>query len=156
MRARVKTYAFSLVETVLALGIFAFCIVVVIGVLLSGMRAARSVTDETNAVSIANSILGAWGVQVNKAAPLRIGDHAVGAMVTNLPPLNAAVPRGEFYFNEVGRQTNSVNGASLKLFYSVTPDTAGGTSLLELEFWWPPLAPTNAAQRRSFARVFSL
>ena len=145
-----------MVETVLALGIFAFCILVLIGLLLSGMRAARSVSDETNAVSIANSILGAWDMQTNKAAPLRIGAGAANVMISNLPPLNAAVSRREVFFNEVGLQIDSVTGASLKMFYSVTPDIPNGSSLLELEFWWPPLAPTNAAQRRSFAKTVSL
>jgi len=156
MKRLEKTRAFSLVETVLALGIFAFCILVVLGLLLSGMRAARSVSDETNAVSIANSIFGGWEVQRNKGAPLRIGNPAANYMMTNLPPLNAVITRREIFFDEVGRQVSSVAGASLKMFYSVTPDASSGSSLVELEFWWPPAAPTNAAQRRSFAKTIPL
>jgi len=143
--------AFSLVETVLALGIFAFCILVLLGLMLSGMRAARSVADETNAVNIANSIFGAWQVQTNKGARLRIGE-----MITNLPPLTDNATQTEFFFNELGFQTNSAEGASLKLFYSSRPVGNGSNREVELTFYWPPLAPSNAAQSRTMSRLISL
>jgi uncharacterized protein (TIGR02598 family) len=151
MNLRKNSRGFSLVETVLALGIFAFCILTLLGLMISGMRSARSVGDETNAVSIANSVFGGWTMQKNKSATLTIAD-----MLTNLPPVSAVASDLEFFFDSAGRQVESANGASLKMFYSTTPDASGGSSLVELVFWWPPLAPTNAAQRRSFSKDIPL
>lgn len=151
MNPRRNPCGFSLVETVLALGIFAFCILTLLGLMISGMRSARSVADETNAVSIANSVFGGWTMQKNKSATLSITN-----MFTNLPPPSSAASDVEIFFDSTGRQVESANGASLKMFYSTTPDAASGSSLVELEFWWPPLAPANAAQRRSFAKTILL
>jgi uncharacterized protein (TIGR02598 family) len=151
MKLRQNKMAFSLVETVLALGIFAFCILVLIGLMLTGMRAARSVSDETNAVNIANSIFGAWQVQTNKAASL-----SIDGMVENLPSIIGSVSRQPVLFDAAGRQTSSEAEASLKMFYSVSPAGSGSFSELELLFYWPPQAPTNAAQTRTMSRLISL
>jgi len=151
MKSNPSSRGFSLIETVLALGIFAFCILVLLGLMLSGMRAARSVGDETNAVSIANSVLSGLMVQKNKSAALTITN-----MVTNVPSASSAASGVEFFFNSEGRQVSSVADSSLKMIYSATPDGSGASTLLELEFWWPPTAPTNAAQRRTFARLIPL
>jgi uncharacterized protein (TIGR02598 family) len=151
---------FSLVETVVALGIFAFCILALLGLLLTGMRAARSVSDETNAVNIAASIYGALATQRNKQQNVTIGTTDASlyasAMVENLPAVNQDVSRREMFFDQQGRRVLSENEASLKMFYSVRPAASGSSSLVELEFWWPPQAPPNAAQRRVFSRTVLL
>ena len=140
---------FSLVEIVIALGIFAFCIVVLLGLMPVGLRAARSVSDESNAVNIGDSIFGAWRMQRAKDSPLTIP-----GLVTNLPPLDKAASGDEFYFDTRGQGVGSPEEASLKLIYTVEPTDLSST--VRLRFYWPPLAPTNTAQTRDLIQVFSL
>jgi uncharacterized protein (TIGR02598 family) len=147
-----KNVGFSLVETVIALGIFAFCVTVLLALLVTGIRSARSVGDETNAVSIANSIIGAWQVQRAKSAPVQIPD----IITSNLPALTQSTVRQEFYFDASGNEVDQIEAASLKLNYTVTPDLENNISLLELEFYWPPLAPPEAAQTRTFTQILAL
>ncbi|MEY3480692.1 MAG: hypothetical protein RIQ71_1467, partial [Verrucomicrobiota bacterium] len=54
---------FSLTETVIALGLFAFCILPIIGLMPVGTGAARSVEQETQAVHLAEAFFGAWQVR---------------------------------------------------------------------------------------------
>ena len=54
--------AFSLIEVVIALGIFAFCIVGIVGLLPIAANSVKSVSQETNANNIAESIAGFWQV----------------------------------------------------------------------------------------------
>jgi uncharacterized protein (TIGR02598 family) len=153
---------FSLVETVLALGIFAFCVLVIAGLLISGINAARSVANETNAVSLANSIFGAWQVQANKAAQLSITN-----MVTNLPALRDAPIVGDqnvYFFDASGVQVAEDNAAaaSLKMLYSVQwldsedPEEPSSMAEVILDFYWPAQADENVAQQRRFRRMFYL
>ena len=60
MRRTASKAGFSLIEVVIALGIFAFCIVAIIGMLPVGMNSVRSVSNENNAIHIATSIEGIW------------------------------------------------------------------------------------------------
>ncbi len=164
MKTTIKTTigskAFSLVETVLALGVFAFCIVVVAGLLISGINAARSVANETNAVNLANSIFGAWQMQSNRAVPLSITN-----MVTNLPALSEAPVAGSqnvYFFDYAGRQLGEEGAASaaLKMLYGVQVveevDPALEPVLPEvvLDFYWPAQATVEVAQHRQFRRIF--
>lgn len=140
---------FSLVEIVIALGIFSFCIVVLLGLMPVGLRAARSVSDESNAVNIGDSIFGAWRMQRAKDSPLTISN-----LVTNLPALDQKVTGEEFFFDSRGQQVGSAEEGSLKLIYTVEP--SANASTVRLRFYWPPLAPTNTAQTRDLVQVFSL
>jgi len=150
MRPR-SLVAFSLVETVIALGIFAFCIVVILALFPIGLRAARSVADETVAVNMAASVFGGWHMQANKTAQLTIE-----GMVTNLPALDQATREAPFYLGAEGLQAPGPETASVLMLYSVEP--IGTTaSRVTLSFRWPANAPANAAlQTRQFIRTFAL
>jgi len=141
--------AFSLVEIVVALGIFAFCIVVLLALMPVGLRAARSVSDESNAVNIGESILGGWRVQRAKDQPL-----TMAGMATNLPPLTVAVNGQEFFFDTRGQGVPSAEEAAMKMIYTVEPSS--NSSTVRIRFYWPPLAPTNTAQTRDLVQIFSL
>ena len=143
--------AFSLVETVLALGIFAFCIVVLLGLMPVGLRSARSVANESNAVNIGQSILAAWAMQKNKAQDLRLPPF----LSNSLPPLNQALPEREIFFDDFGNEVESAEVASLKLSYSVElpePDVA----TVRMRFAWPPLAPPETVQTRDLVQSIRL
>jgi len=144
----------------MALGIFAFCVVVVAGLLISGINAARSVANETNAVNLANSIFGGWQMQSNRAVPLSITN-----MVTNLPALTEAPvagPQNVYFFDYAGRQLGEADApsAALKMLYGVQiveeTDPARQPALPEvvLDFYWPAQATVEVAQHRQFRRIF--
>src|SRR4051794_29153012 len=59
-----NSQAFSLVEVVLALGVVAFAIVAILGVLPIGLRTGHSAQDETRAAQIAQDIFSSLASQV--------------------------------------------------------------------------------------------
>ncbi len=146
MRAR----GFSLVEVVVALGIFAFCIVVILGLMVTGLRAARGVADETVAVNLAESIVGAWQAQNSKSNMLTIP-----GIVTNVPPPNQSATQ-VFYFGDEGAQVAGSAEATLLMSYATRPAPDGQSSLVAFEFRWPANAPTNTAQIRQIFGVVDL
>jgi uncharacterized protein (TIGR02598 family) len=136
--------AFSLVETVVALGIFAFCVVVILALLGVGLRSARGVNHETTANMIASSIFSAWQQQQDKNRAL-----TMPGMITNLPALSGGGSR-DLYFDSDGRQTSDMSAAALLMAYSNGMAPGGICYELALQFSWPPSAPSNAIQTRVF------
>jgi uncharacterized protein (TIGR02598 family) len=142
--------AFSLVEVVIALGLFSFCIVAITGLLSVGLGSTRSVVNEGVAVNIAGSVYGAWEAQTNRTAPL-----TVPGLFTNLSRLSTQVSTN-FFFDQSGVQTTNNTGAALQMGYIVTTDGVAPAvnSKLDLIFSWPVGGATNAIQTRSYSRVF--
>ena len=129
--------AFSLVETVVALGLFAFCILGVLALIPVGMGAARSVAEESSAASLADAFFGAW-----LAAPTNASEFPIPPMFTN-PPVPVNRPgTGTLYFRDDAEQATAASLASLQLDYTVTQQTGGFG--IDLVFQWPP-GQTNAA-----------
>lgn len=147
-----KTSAFSLIEVVIALGIFAFCIVGIVGLLPIAANSAKSVAQESNVNNIAESISGIW--QVAPATNISIAN-------SNFPMTNLYIGSSNtnaIYFNEFGQQTNS-NSASLRLEYFATNLPAPNTNsyTVNMTFCWPANAPTNSPtlNRRTFHYIFA-
>jgi uncharacterized protein (TIGR02598 family) len=141
------TRAFSLVETVIALGIFVFCIVGIVALMPVGLNSVRSVSNENNAIHIASSIEGIWEVAPANStlshAQFPVTNFYIGA-TNNSPP---------FYFNEFGEQTNQT-GASLKMTYNATVNTTFPTAYdVKMVFSWPPVG--NATSTREFRYTIS-
>jgi uncharacterized protein (TIGR02598 family) len=137
---------FSLVETVIALGIFVFCIIGIVGLMPVGLNAVRSVSNENNAIHIASSIEGIWEVAPANStlshAQFPVTIFYIGATNTS-----------DFYFNEFGEQTNQT-GASLKMTYNATVNTTFSTAYdVKMVFSWPPVG--NATSTREFAYTIS-
>jgi uncharacterized protein (TIGR02598 family) len=149
-------HAFSLIEVVVALGLFSFCVVAVVGLLSVGLGSTRSVLNEAMAVSIAESIFGAWEVQVNGGEQLRLpGFREDGDQILVLPPLSSATSR-DFFFNGEGRQVDDRTQASMEMEYA-TENLAGPGGLdarLDLVFTWPVDGAENTRQTRRFSRIF--
>lgn len=142
---------FSLVEVVMALGLFAFCIVAIVGLLGVGLTSTRSVANESTAISLAQSIYGAWQVQSARDEPL-----TVAGLFSNLPPLTQA-SSNSFYFDSSGLQVPVAQGAAVEMIYLVSleePVPGASAQRLDLTFRWPAAAGTNAAQTRSFTYVY--
>ena len=142
---------FSLIEVVIALGIFSFCIVAIVGLLPVGMNSVRSVSNENNAFHIASSIEGIW-----QAAPLG-STITIPNIITNLPISTSK--NATYYFDEFGEPLASSTGASLKMSYTTVNYTAAGTgnsTTVNMTFSWPPGAgSTNYQTVREFSYTVS-
>jgi uncharacterized protein (TIGR02598 family) len=141
--------AFSLVEVVIALGLFSFCIVAITGLLSVGLGSTRSVVNEGVAVNIAGSVYGAWEVQTNGTAAL-----TVPGLFTNLPRLSTQVSTN-FFFDQSGVQVQDSAQAALQMDYIAEASGAAPmVTTLDLVFSWPVGGATNAVQTRRYSRVF--
>src|SRR5437867_7336907 len=56
-QSRAKTTAFSLVEVTLALGVAAFCLIAVLGLLPTGLKTQQASTEQTTANTIVSQIV---------------------------------------------------------------------------------------------------
>jgi len=145
---------FSLTETVIALGIFSFCILGVLAMIPVGMNSARSVVNESTVINLAESFFGAWQVAPRDASTFPIpGMFPAGS--------GSAVPltpgSGSMYFLDDGTQTTEEDQAAIAMNYEI--QQAAGTATIELDFTWPVSGSTQTnlptQQRRSFTRVIS-
>jgi uncharacterized protein (TIGR02598 family) len=150
---------FSLVEVVVALGLFSFCIVAITGLLSVGLGSTRSVVNEGVAVNIAASVFGAWDAQQDGAVAL-----TVPGLVTNLPKLSTS-ESNSFYFDQSGVQTSDATQGAFQMDYvtkASEPASAAdeeevesvATTTLDLIFSWPVGGATNALQTRRYSRIF--
>lgn len=145
-----KPNAFSLIEVVIALGIFAFCIVGIVGLLPIAANSVKSVSQESNANNIAESIAGFWQV-----APL--GSSTTGG---NFTMGNFTVGNGTdtFYYDNNGAQVLTLAESSLKLDYEAQPlSSLPGSFTVNLTFTWPPNSSDNStiATKRTFNYIFT-
>lgn len=145
-----KVAAFSLVEVVIALGIFSFCAVGIVGLLPIALDATRTVSQEANANNIAESINGFWQVaplSAQSSGSFTMGDFTVGTTGNRT-----------IYYNNDGIVVPSVDEASLRLTYDVQNLTGfPNTFTVNLTFSWPPNDSANPAtvNRRFFNYIFT-
>jgi len=146
-----KNNAFSLIEVVIALGIFAFCIVGIVGLLPIAANSVKSVTQESNANNIAESIAGFWQV-----APL--GSSTTGGNFT-MGNFTVGNFTDTFNYDNNGAQVDSSDpNASLSMDY----DAQGlsgypGSFTVNLTFTWPANAPSDSPtlNTRKFNYIFT-
>ena len=138
---------FSLIEVVIALGIFAFCIVAIVGLLPVGMNSVRSVSNENNAIHIASSIEGIWQV-----APLGSSPITIPNIITNLAISSSA--NSTYFFDEFGDPLANSTGAALKMNYK-TAALGGNSTTVNMTFSWPPSATESYQSKREFSYTIS-
>jgi uncharacterized protein (TIGR02598 family) len=145
-----KRKAFSLIEVVIALGIFAFCIVGIVGLLPIASNAVKSVSQETNANNIAESIAGFW--QVAPSGSQTGGNFTMGNF-------KVGETRNEtFYYDNNGGKVDSGDPkSSLRMDYDAQPFSYPGSFTVNLTFTWPPNASANSttANTRTFNYIFT-
>jgi uncharacterized protein (TIGR02598 family) len=137
---------FSLIEVVIALGIFAFCIVAIVGLLPVGMNSVRSVSNENNAIHIASSIEGIWQV-----APLGSSPITIPNIITNLAISSSA--NSTYFFDEFGDPLANSTGAALKMNYKTAG--SGNSTTVNMTFSWPPSATESYQSKREFSYTIS-
>jgi uncharacterized protein (TIGR02598 family) len=133
-RSLVSAAAFSLVELTLAIGIAAFCLIAVFGLMPVGVQTNRNATSQTAATSILSDVI----------ADLR---------ATPKPPaINTSIQYGitfgadrTLYFDGAGQFTTSP-GANSRYRVNVTWYGTSGLRYADLKLTWPAAAtPANAS-----------
>jgi type II secretory pathway pseudopilin PulG len=149
MNRNFSATGFSLVETVVALGLFAFCILGVLALIPIGMGSARSVAEEGSAAALADAFFGAWLV-----APTNVTEFKIPSLFTN-PTVPVNRPgSGMVYFRDDGEQS-SLDSATLQLNYNIVAQTAPSGFLIDLVFQWPPGQSNAATQVRRFQQFIA-
>lgn len=150
-RAQVPS-GFSLTETVIALGLFAFCILPIVGMIPVGMGAVRSVSQEAAAANVAEAFFGAWQVR-----PPNVTKFPIPVMFPDPAGVPLTQGSGTNYFDGTGAQVTDPGAATMSMAYAVTTNSNSAT--ISLDFTWPPPVGSGSnpvAQKRSFTRVIAL
>ena len=145
---------FSLIEVVISLGIFTFCIIGVVGLLPIASNAVKSVSLESSANNVAESISGIWQVAPASAIPVSIplgGNRNMGSFTIG----PAGIDNQTYYYDNDCRITNSTE-ASFRLDYEAAPLSVN-TFTVNLTFTWPAAATASSstANRRNFNYIFA-
>jgi uncharacterized protein (TIGR02598 family) len=129
------TSAFSLVELTLAIGIAAFCLIAVFGLMPIGVQTNRNATSQTAATAILSDV-----VADLRATPKTTNTSSQFGITfgTNPPPL---------YFDGAGQFTTLLSTDSrYQLIIAWTSTTPTGARYADLKVTWPATAtPANAS-----------
>lgn len=152
--------AFSLIEVVIALGIFSFAMVGIFALIPVSMNSIRSVSNEIRANEIAETIFGIWEI-----APSEMRTNTIDAIpISGITTTNAGGVSGfcigntnqTVYFSEDGYLVDDSDNALIVIKYRVDTNSVTNISRVELSFGWPASASTNSPLYRevSFANDF--
>jgi uncharacterized protein (TIGR02598 family) len=157
-------HGFSLVEVVLALGVAAFCLIAVMGLLSSGLGSNQSAIDQTEAASIARSIAGdlratpaTSGTAASISPQFGFSIPAPGQSVPQSYPNVLFFAEGLLPVGSSAASTAAVNATSDPLFradVTLTSPNAGQrmATMARILVTWPALTnpnPSSPAQNYS-------
>jgi type II secretory pathway pseudopilin PulG len=128
---------FTLVEVVLALGIFTFAVVAIGGLFFAGIDANKGSSDEIQAANLASLL-------ISTRRAITSGTIANFA----LPPLTNAITTGTgTYVMGVANDGTTTGTPAYNLYYLVTTNTGIGSNVAQvyLLLWWPPASATPAS-----------
>lgn len=138
-RPSVASFAFTLVEVVMALGLFSFAVVAIGGLFFVGIDTNKESSDQIQAANLASLL-----ISTRRALPTTTGT-AISTFA--LPPLNVTTSGT----NVVANDGTTTGAATYNLFYQVTTTGTGPhLAQVHLLLWWPPastLASANAGNR---------
>ncbi|MGB8356031.1 MAG: type II secretion system protein [Chthoniobacteraceae bacterium] len=126
--------AFSLIEVVIALGIFIFALVAIDGLFFVGLNANKSSSEQIQAANVASLL-----ISTRRALPT----NAIANFA--LPPLNVAYPTNAIYVNAVATDGTVGTATSIPaydLFYQGGTNATTGAHLAQVHLLlsWPPAA----------------
>jgi uncharacterized protein (TIGR02598 family) len=125
MRKRSAAAAFSLVELTLALGIAAFCLIAVFGLMPVGVQTNRNATSQTAATNIIASVIADMRATTSATSP------QYGITFGTARTL---------YFDGAGQFTTLL-GANSRYRLSITfPNSPAGLQYADLKITWPAAA----------------
>ncbi len=133
-----KSSAFSLVEVVLALGVFAFVAVALIALFSVGLRTNRESVDELEATNLAQSLF-----ETRRAAPTA---DLPGFPLPSLAAAAAVAPESPLYLTGDGQLTSTQSEARFGFIYRISPPAQSSpqSSAYVCLFWPPTSGVTNA------------
>ncbi len=135
-----RSAAFSLVEVTLALGVGAFCLIAVFGLVPVGVQTNRNATSQTAATNIMAAV-----VSDLRATP-----------TANPTSSQFAITFGTaktLYFNGAGQFTTTL-GANSRYQLNITfPVSPTGLRYADVKVTWP--APATAANARGSSEIFA-
>lgn len=156
---KIHIRAFSLIEVVISIGIFAFCIVGIVGLLPIASNSVKSVSLESNANNIAESISGIWQVvSANSTTPVSVSIPLGGNRTMGNFTIPAVSDNQTYYYDNDCRYTGSTLSpdASIRLNYTAAQlGTVGNTFTVNLTFTWPPTASSNITTTRTYNYIFA-
>lgn len=146
---------FSLVEVVIALGVIAFAIVAILGVVPTGLRTSAGAQDETRAAQIAQAVLSTLASQ----AQTQFNNVKLPLDDSSTTGFNLATPATTtLYADNNGRliaaPATAVYAVTIKIEDPPTGFDAGYASLVSVSVGWPA-APSAAQTKRNFLRIIS-
>jgi len=128
------TSAFSLVELTLAIGIAAFCLIAVFGLMPVGVQTNRNATSQTAAANVMAAVIADL-----RATPKTSTTSSQFAITFGTDKI--------LYFDSVGQFTTSLGSTSrYQLSTAWTSTTPTGARYADLKVTWPATAtPANAS-----------
>jgi Tfp pilus assembly protein PilV len=133
--------AFSLVEVVIALGLFTFAIMGIVGLFAVGINAGKESGEQVQAANLASLL-----ISTRRALPTKV--------ITNfaLPPLNVAYSSNGLSVMGVASDGTTTAPADYNLYYQAGTNAVTGPHLAQvhLMLWWPATLsnpPVNPANR---------
>jgi hypothetical protein len=130
------TAAFSLIEVVLALGVAAFCLIAIFGMLPVSLKTQQTSIDQTIASNIITEIIGDLRAAFRKPGNSASGQF--GIELKKFPPgLGQKYAPDPIYFALDGTQQNGSAGAVFKatiIYFSTTDATS---TLATITISWP-------------------
>lgn len=127
LRAPFESVGFSLVEVVMALGIFAFVVVALVGLFSVGLNTGRESSEELEAAHLTESMFAA-----RRSAP--IATTVEGCL---LPPLNIAADTISSPVSIPG--ATGAEGLRYSFSYRISPpDTTRKVTRVYVRLSWPP------------------
>lgn len=130
--------AFSLVEIVIAVGIFSFVIVAVMGTMSVALSSTRDSEMKLSATHTAAAIIGTL-----KANPTNRTD-------TTIFPNTLTGSGSNIFVDRQGRTTDQA-GAAFKLAWKISTNISTNLYFCNIELAWPPNAPTNTVSSHRVA-----
>ena len=136
--------AFSLVEVVLALGIFSFAIMAIIGLFMVGINTSKESAEQIQAANLASLL-----ISTRRTIPTNVIANFA------LPPLNTVYSTSGTYLtnaNGVALDGTLTGPRAYNLFYQMGTNAATGTRLAQVHLllWWPTAStiPLNNSGNR--------
>jgi uncharacterized protein (TIGR02598 family) len=148
---------FSLVEVTLALGIAAFCLVAIFGLLPVGLNTSQSASQQTGA----NGILSAVISDLRATPPTQPPGLAVSSQEYSIPipanPVSSPPDPVTVFFSEAGGKVLTAPEARYRLTVQFLPNgsSAAAATFVNLKVSWPASIDPGSARPPASVQMFT-
>jgi uncharacterized protein (TIGR02598 family) len=130
-----------LVEVIIAMGIAAFCLIAMLGLIPSGLKQVKVSSEQT----AATAILAAVATDIRNTPSGSEKSLAYGIALPTTA--GASITTVNLYLNEDGKPNTSATSARYAIKASlVSSNNASGTTSGNLVIWWPAAASLGNSQ----------